>query len=383
MEDIISHGDERPPRTGRRRLLAAAALVAVAALLTARFLPRDHPHARPAHAVRVRLLPRLSALPPSGITGGTAAWAPDARLPRSGARPDWFWPAGGRVAPILGLPSDRDGYVFTRLSGGWAIQADPGGPVFSLGDRARRAVRVGTASLVAPAPGRGQMWLTTFPAGRGRAPGVAPLYSASGARIGAPVTLPAGYEITQGTRHGLLLGSLSLAGQGTSDELWDPAAGTVLRRFDGVVAVTATAVAYAPPCTRTCPVDVVSLASGHQVTIRIRPTDTATSGVFSPDGRFLALQIDRGNGEVSDDGTAATQLEVASAATGHAIVVPRIFVSSSALAAFGWPGSQDDLVVEFTLDGKAQVASWNPVARSNLALANVTPAEDPAALVVG
>jgi hypothetical protein len=404
VEDIISHGDERPPRDGRRRLLVGAALVAAVVLVVVQHLPHDRhggTHVAGGRGPGGRPLPIQpptdpGALPPSGIIGNTAAWAPDARLPRSGARPDWFWPAMGRVAPILGLPSGRVGYVFTRLAGGWAIQPDPAGPagcgncdapapVFYLADRARRAVLVSSASLVAPAAADGRMWLTTYApgSGHGRTPGVAQQYNGSGAKIGAPVTLPAGYGITQGTRRGLLLVSLSLIGQGNADRLWNPATGKVLHRFDGVVAVNATAVAFAPPCTRTCPVRVFNVTSGRQVTVKMRPSDSVTSGVFSPDGRFLALQIGRGNGEVSDGGASATQLEVASAATGHAVVVPHIFVSSDALAAFGWPGSRDDLVAEFRFDSRVQVAFWDPVAGGNVAVADIKPAEEPAALVVG
>lgn len=396
VEDVISQGDDRPPRHGLRRLLAGAALVALAVLVVVRHLPNDHPGSDGPAGRPNQPRAGSSALPPSGIIGKTAAWAPDARLPRSGSSPDWFWPALGRVAPILGLPSARVGYGFTRLAGGWAIQPDPPGqarcancdaprPIFYLADRARRAVLVTRANKVAPAAVKGQMWLTTYGPGpgTGRRTGIAQRYDGSGAKIGAPVTLPNGYEITQGTRRGLLLVSMSLDGEGNSDQLWNPATGRILHRFNGVVAVNATAVAYAPPCVQTCPVHVFNLASGRQAIVKMRPTDTASAGVFSPDGRFLALEISRGNGDVSDDGTSATQLEVASAATGHAMVVPHIFVSSDALAGFGWPGSQDDLVAEFRLDSRVQITFWDPVARGNVAVADINPADDPAALVIG
>ncbi len=396
--------------------MLAAAIVVIATLVLVEHLPHGAAH-RSAGSHHQPGSGRLRAegpatLPPSGIIGNVASWAPDARLPRTGAQPGWFWPAMGRVAPILGLPSDRFGYVFTRVDGGWAIQPDPPGqagcgnctppvpspgpagcgyctgppkPVFYLADRAQRVVMVGSASVVAPAAVKGQMWLTTYPAESdlARTPGVAQQYDSSGARIGAPVTLPAGYGITQGTGRGLLLVSLSLTGSGNTDRLWDPATGKVARSFDGVLAVSASAVAYAPPCVDTCPVRVFNVRSGREVTIKMRPTDTAMTGVFSPDGRFLALQIGRGNGDVGDGGASAIQLEVASAATGRAVVVPRIFVSSDALAAFGWPGSRDDLVAEFRFDGAVQMAFWDPVAGGNVAVADIRPTEDPAALVVG
>ena len=409
VEDIISHGDDRPPGgTTRRRLLVAAALVALVALVVVEHLPHGGHVSQPraSHAVgrrgqvsyRVRLrFGGPAQFPPSGFAGRTASWAPDARLPRDGVRPEWFWPATGRVAPILGLPSDPSGYIFTRLDGGWAMQPNPPGPmrcgncvgppapVFYLADHAQRAITVGSSNFVAPAAVTGQMWLTAYPpdANLGRTAGVAQAYDGSGAKVGAPVILPPGYAITQGTKHGLLLVSLSLSDHGNADRLWDPATGKVLRRFDGVLAVNATAVAYAPPCVETCPVHVFNVNSGRQVTVRMRPTDVPTSGVFSPDGRFLALQIGRGNGDVSDGGASAVQLEVASPATGRAVAVPHIFVSSYALASFGWPGSRDDLVAEFSLNGAVQMASWDPVTRGNVAMADIKPTEDPAALVVG
>jgi hypothetical protein len=418
VEDIIRHGDDRPPGGPRRRLLLGAALIAVLVLVVVEHLPHGHAGVNQATGgpvigppIRLRVA-GPAQYPPSGIAGQTPSWSPNARLPRTGAQPDWFWPAMGRVAPILGLPSDRFGYVFTRLASGWAMQPDPPGPagcsnctppmpppgpagcgdctgpptpVFFLADRADRASMVGSASLVAPAAVNGQMWLTTFPAetSLAKTPGVARLIGDSGAEIGAPVTLPAGYAVTQGTHRGLLLESLSQEGQVVTDRLWNPANGKVLRAFDGVVAVSAAAVAYAPPCGTTCPVQVYDVASGHQVTVKMRPTDVVMSGVFSPDGRFLALQVGRGNGDVGDGGASAVELEVASAATGRAEVVPHIFVSSDALAAFGWPGSQDDLVAKFTFDGAVQMAFWDPVAGGDVAVADIKPTEDPAALVVG
>lgn len=408
MEDIISQGDDRPPRGGgpRRRLLVAGALIVVAAVVLAEHLPRGHqPGASHVAGRPVPVRPGAggpAALPPGGISGDVVPWMARARVPRTGAQPAWFWPGQGRVAPILGLPSDRFGYVFTRVIGGWAIQpASPGSPgcenndcspspgpatsVFYLPESARRAGLVGRASLVAPAAVPGRIWLTSYPAGAdiNRTPGVAQQYDGSGARVGSPVTLPAGYGITQGTRRGLLLVSLSLANDFNTDRLWNPATGKVLRSFGGVVAVSATAVAYAPPCGLTCPVHVFSVTSGRDVTIKMRATDTVASGVFSPDGRFLALQVSRGNGEVGDGGASAIQLEVASPATGRAVVVPHLFVSGDALAALGWPGSRDDLVAEFSFNGAVQMASWDPVAGGSVAVADIKPAEDPAALVVG
>ena len=135
-----------------------------------------------------------------------------------GAAPDWFWPAMGRVALILGLPSGRRGYVFTRLAGGWAIQPDPAG---RWAEHLRRAWPGFLSGRRRAAGGPGQqcqpglagripwpIWLTTYAPGSGigRTAGVTRQYTGSGAKIGAPVLRsPVGYGITQGTRRGLLL----------------------------------------------------------------------------------------------------------------------------------------------------------------------------------
>ena len=403
VEDIISHGDDRPPGGTRRRLLVAAALAVVVALVIAEHLPHGHRAAQPGHVANGRGTRQRSfsiriradgpaMLPPIGISGDVVPWTASARVPRNGTQPDWFWPAMGRVAPILGLPPDPHGYLFTRLDGGWAIQPNSSGlagcahctgpvtRVFYVADRAQRAVMVGSASVVAPAAVKGQMWLTTYPS---RSPGVAQLYNESGARIGAATTLPAGYGIIHGTLRGLLLETLSQGAPVNTGRLWNPATRKVTRTFEGVVAVSAAAVAYAPPCAATCPVHVFKVASGREVTIKMRPTDTVTSGVFSPDGRFLALQVSRGNGEIGDGGASAIQVDVASAATGRVVVVPHLFVSGDALAALGWPGSRDDLVAEFSFDGAVQMVFWDPAAGGSVAVADIKPTEDPAALVVG
>ena len=397
VEDIISHGDDRPPGGTRRWLLVAAALAAVVALVVVEHLPHGRESSPPGNhvaggkGVGQRSLPvRLrgpAVLPPSGNAGNARSWAPHARLPRTGAQPDWFWPAIGRVAPILGLPSDRFGYVFTRLDGGWAIQPDPPGPagppkpVFYLADRAQRASMVGSANLVAPAAVKRQMWLTSYPpdADLGRTPGVAQLYSASGA-ISAPLILPAGYGITQGTTRGLLLESLSLGEQANTDRLWNPGTGKVTRSWDGVVAVSATQVAYEPPCQGTCPVRVLDLNTGREETLALPAANTATTGRFSPDGRYLALVVSVGN---SLDGTSAVQLDVAAMRAGRAALAPYASViSSDALIGFGWPGIGDDLVAEFSFSGRVQLFLWPPDGPS-VAMSDVASSQDPAALIVG
>ena len=85
------------------------------------------------------------------------------------------------------------------------------------------------------------------------------------------------------------------------------------------------------------------------------------NGAFSPDGKFLALQVSYGSR--SDDGALAMELDVAPAASSRPAVVPGIQVSSDALVSFGWPAHGDDLVTELSFLARVQVASWHPGAR--------------------
>ena len=170
MSDILSQGGDREPGPWRRRVVMIAVL-ALAAVLVVLHLPRHRhhvarPHARSASPVPVTLVP-TGAGPsgPGGVSGLAMSRSGGLRLPVTGPEPAWLRPATGRATPILGLPRHQPGYQFTRVAGGWAVQAGPGGrvrcgscagprmPVYFLADGAPSATRVGTADDVAPAPG--------------------------------------------------------------------------------------------------------------------------------------------------------------------------------------------------------------------------------------
>ncbi len=332
-----------------------------------------------------------------GIGGKVPPWAASVRLPRTGAQPAWFWPADGRVAPIHGLPDDRNGYLFTRVGGGWAIQLaasgssgsancgdcpGPPAPVFYLPDRAARVTRVGIGDLVAPAAARGAIWLTSYPAAAdpARTPGIARQYTDAGIAVGPAVPLPAGYRISQGTSHGLLLVPSDPAGQAITYREWDPATRKVLRSFDAVIAASTTEVAYQQPCQdATCPIRVLNLGTGRTAAITLPASNTVNAGRFSPDGRFLALEVSANNNPY---GASAMRLEVASMPHGHLIVVPHTGASTDSLDGFGWPGDSDELVAEFSFIGQVQAVLWNQPA-GQLAVADVSLRQDPSALVDG
>ena len=118
--------------------MAVVAGLALAAVLIVHYLPRSPQEAgkaAQATASAAPLPPAVSlansgdagvAAEPDGITGQALPWPAGLRLPTAGERPAWFSPDTGQVMPIGCLPSQRSGYDFIRVAGGWAVQADPG-----------------------------------------------------------------------------------------------------------------------------------------------------------------------------------------------------------------------------------------------------------------
>jgi len=402
MPDTLSQGGDRERGPWPRRVAVAAVLM-LAVLLIVQHLPRSRPSTpRPARAAATVPAPTASAAVepapavaavPDGITGPALSWPDGLRLPATGPQPVWFWPGTGQVAPIGGLPQQRSGYEFTRAAGGWAIQASPGtqvgcatcaGPrraVYFLADGAQSATRVGLADAVAPAA-TGALWLTSYPptADPGTAAGTAREVSSAGAPLGPQLRLPAGYLIEQATDRGLLLAPVAPQPGTMAYRLWDPAAPQASRTFDAVIAASATQIALTPPCAARCQVQVMNLATGRQVTAKLPAGRSAANASFSPDGRFLAVEVSFSN--ESNDGGQAVQLELVSTASGRLMAVPGTWLSSDALISFGWPASGDSLVAELSFPAKVQLTSWRPGA-ARLALAALRLPQSPASLVIG
>jgi hypothetical protein len=404
MPDILGQGGDREPRPWPRRLAVVAVLLLVAVVIVLH-LPRHRPGAsppRPPHGTSPApaAVPGSGALTPgladdsSGLIGQTLPWDGSLRLPVTGEQPLWLWPATGRTQPIGGLPRDRYGYQFTRVADGWAVQAlsgtqgdcgncaGPPLPVYFLGDRAPSVTQVGLANEVAPAVAAGAVWLTSYPPGANprSAAGTAREVSVAGAPLGPPLRLPAGYVIDRATERGLLLAPLAQGPGTTTYQLWNPATARADRRFDGVFAASAREVAWAAGCAPACRVQVLDLVTGRQTTVALPGAGSAANGAFSPDGDFLAIEVSLYNN--GDDGALAAQLDVASVATGRLTVVPRTFVSSDAMAGFGWPAASDTLIAELTFTSRVQVASWRPGA-ARLAVAAIRPGPSATSLIVG
>jgi hypothetical protein len=404
MDDILSQGGDREPSRWPRRLVTIAPLivVVVGVAVCLSLLPR-HQHApvatHPAHATAspapVPTGPAALSLPPGpdGIAGQTLAWDRNLRLPVAGADPFWFSPASGSSESIGGLPADRSGYQFIRVVGGWAVQASsvlpagcgscagPPAPVWFLADGARSVTRLGTANLVAPAATVGAVWLTSYPLGVNMTTmaGTAREADATGA-LTSPVRLPSGYAIDQGTDRGLLLAPVSRQPGAAVTRLWDPSAPQASQAFDRVLAASPSEIAWAPRCAPQCSVQTLNLATGRHTVVALPAGNSVTSGAFSPDGSFLALQVSSGN--AGDGGDLALQLEVVPVTSGRLTAVPGTFVSSDALVGFGWPTGGDSLVAEFSFTTKMQLASWHPGA-SRPAVTVIQPGRNQAALILG
>lgn len=403
MEDILNQGGDREPSQWPRRLAAMVLLVALLAVVIVRHLP----HSRSVQARRAGTAITANPVPlasvgsaaqgpgePDGVIGPAMPWVGSLRLPVTGARPAWFWPATGRMEPIGGLPRARSGYVFVRIGGGWAIQpessaqpgcsgcAGPALPVYFLADGAPSATQVGRADQVAPAATAGALWLTSYPARADltTAVGTAREVSVAGVPLGPQFRLPAGYAIDRATDRGLLLAAVTQRGAAASYLLWAPAAGKVSRTFDDVIAASANEIAWTPRCAARCRLHLLDLATGRETTVGLPRLGSVANGAFSPDGGFLALQVSFGSG--GDSGALVMELEVASVASGRLTIVPGIWASSDALVGFGWPDGRDSLVTELSFPTKVQVAAWHPGA-ARLALALIRPPQNPTALIVG
>lgn len=400
MPDIVSQGGDRGPGPWPRWIVAAVVLVLVAAGLTEHF---THPRAHPAGADPASTQPVADsgapvsvpgrATGPDGLTGPATSWPSGLELVSAGVRPARFWPATAQLRLVGGLPAWPPGYQFTRTPSGWAVQAGPGAqgscggcagppqPVYYLADGAPAARQVGAAYAVAPGATAATLWLTSYPSGADpfTAAGLAQQVSVTGAPAGPPVTLPAGQVIAQGTGRGLLLAPAAPRPGQTRYELWVPGARQAGRVFTGVVAVAAREIAWSAPCQANCRVQVLNLATGHETSAVLPAAGSVANAAFSPDGRYLALQVTYSNN--GDDGALAIRLYVVALPAGHLALVPHTFASSDAMVGFGWPAHGDTLVAELSFTTKLQLAAWRPGA-ARLAVVTLGPRRTPPSLVI-
>lgn len=366
-------GWPRPPRW-----VWAIAAVATVAVLAGVVVARIGPHrAAPASAVTSPAAAsgngglRMPPHKPARMAGQPLARDAGLRLMLGGRRPAWLWVATGRTEPIRGLPRRDDGYQLIRIAGGWAALPFPGNgvscdrcapprmPVYYIADRSREASRLGAAVFAAPAATSGAVWLISYRAGAvmPATAATAQEFRVSGAALGPARRLPRGEGIDQGTAAGLLLAP-ELAGPGVIRyRLWAPGARQVGRSFQHVIAAGPGQIAWMPACTARCAVHVLNLEGRPGRVIALPRGSQADVGAFSPDGRFLALQVTARIGASGQP--SAVRLVVAVVATGRLMAVPGTTIGSGIGVDFGWQGN-GRLVAGIGLQDAWQVAVWRP-----------------------
>jgi len=355
----------------------AIAAVATVAVLAGVIVARTGPHrATPTSAVTspaaaagnggLRMPPRK----PARMVGQPLPREAGVRLMLGGRRPAWLWAATGKTEPIRGLPRRGNGYQLIRVASGWAALPFPGNascdncaprpmPAYYIADGSRDASRLGAADFVAPAAATGAVWLISYHAGAAMPAtrGTAQEVSVSGAALGPRRRLPRGYVIDQGTASSLLL----VSAPGTAAvryQFWDPGTRRVSRRFPDLIAVSSSAIAWAPTCTARCSVQVLNLGSGRDRVIPLPGRSQAYAGAFSPDGRLLALQV---TARVGASGRIeATRLVVAAVADGRLTAVPGTTIGAGIGVDFGWQAGSGRLVADVGLRDAWQVAVWRP-----------------------
>jgi hypothetical protein len=326
------------------------------------------------------------------MTGQPLPRAASVWLLLGGHGPGWLSVPAGRTEPIRGLPRSGNGYQLIRIAGGWAAQPFPADdvwcgdncapgplPVYYVADGSQVASRIGTADFTAPAATPGALWLVSYrrDADMSTAAGNAQEVSVTGATRGPRLRLPAGYVIDQGTRAGLLLVSAVAGSSPVRYELWNPGTGRVTRSFADLIAASPAEIAWLPGCSASCRVHVLDLPGGHVEEISLPGRSTAYDGAFSPDGQLLALLV---TARVTAAGrAAATQLMVATVATGRMTAVPGSTVGSGNGVTFGWQAGSHRLIADVgvgtTDQPEWQIAVWQPGdARLSTALAR-TPHE--------
>jgi hypothetical protein len=144
--------------------------------------------------------------------------------------------------------------------------------------------------------------------------------------------------------------------------LWNPRSGRVLRRYDRVLAATATTIAWvAAGCDpRRCPVHLSDLAAGTDTQVGAPRGARANTGAFSPDGRYFAVVF---SADVDATGAATlARVWVADTAARRVCAVPGAVMRGGDFG-FGvtWSPAGAWLLLSAPADQHAdQLAAWRP-----------------------
>jgi hypothetical protein len=366
-------------RRQRRRWLAAgvatAAVLVAAGAVIAGSGAGSHPRPPGRHASTA---PKPA---PSVMRGLPMPAGSGVRLLLTGRRPAWFSMATRRTEPIKGLPWNRAGYGFTRVSGGWSAQPYPAGPYpagpgclpvcagpplpsYFIADGSASAARIGPGFGVSASDGNGMVWLVTFRRSADNidtTPARAQQVTTAGRPAGPRFRLPAGYLIQRAVGGDLLLAPVDQGPGTVTYKLWDPGTRRVAGTFSDVIAASPRQIAWGPVCVH-CPVHVLNLLTGTTAAIPVpRETWANNNGTFSSDGRFLAFSLSAGPPPPA--AAAVTRIAVIDIASRRLLAVPGTTLSGAAAGrlSFGWQASGHRLIAVLPRPGQAiQVASWQP-----------------------
>lgn len=294
------------------------------------------------------------------------------RLLLAGRAVAWFGLATGQVTTVAGLPPSPFPYVLTQVPGGWAAQGsvrghacqpdcpDPWLPVYFIADGLATARRIAVTEELGVGSGQGALWLESYPRGTTDmtvTPATARQVALSGRQIGSAVRLPAGFLIRRQVGRDLLLGPVVEGPGPVLSRLWDPVARRVVRTFPDVLAADSAQIAWSE-CGG-CAVGIYDVRTGRRATIAVPAHSWPYDGVFSADGRLLAVHL---SGGVTPDGRATLSRIAVIDVTRRALQVLRgsaVGVDLPESLTFGWRGHE--LIAAVTgVRREQQVGLWQP-----------------------
>ena len=367
-------------RQRRRQFAIGAGVVLALAGGVAALRGTGHPRPPSAHhsTSSLKQLPaKMTGLPMPAGTHLRILLETDAKPPGL-VKAAWYSTATRRTERIAHLPAAD--YSFGRVGGGWSVGAwvlnsaclphtCVGPPVraYFIADGSLTATRIGAGFRVRASGRAGAVWLVSYRRSTDNwrtTPARVQLVSTTGQPLGPRYRLPAGYLLDRGVGNYLLLYSVRARPPYVS-ELWDPRTGQVVRRVDNVIAVGPDQIAWSPGC-RGCRAQVLNVSTGKSATI---PASGQLSGIFSDDGRLLAVQLPN-HGACHGTSTGSTcsgtggALGVVDTGTGAFTVLPGTVLRFSIEMSFSWQPEGHRLIILAapgnSTSNTTQVGYWDP-----------------------
>jgi hypothetical protein len=246
--------------------------------------------------------------------------------------------------------------VYRNTSACAAYQcAGPPVQAYFIADGSLTATRIGAGFQVQSSNRDGAVWLVSYQRSTDNIRTTSArvqLVSTNGQPLSPQYRLPAGYLLDRGVGNYLLLNSIRTRPRPPyAMELWDPRTGQVVRRVDNVIAAGPGQIAWNPGC-RGCQAQVLNVSTGKSVTLPIHGGQL--SGIFSDDGRLLAMQPASGNGPLSVFDTQTRALTV----------IPGTALRFAEAESFSWQNGGHRLIVLAepgnSCSDTTQVAVWDP-----------------------